>query len=94
MPTLLWIASVYGVMSIVTLAAYGIDKHQAERGNRRIRERTLHLLELAGGWPGAAVGQIFFRHKWRKFSYMVVFGFIVMVHVAAWIGVYHMAWLR
>jgi len=92
MPPLLWIASIYAIMSIVTFAAYGLDKHQAERGKRRISERTLHLLELMGGWPGAAVGQGFFRHKRRKFSYMVVFISIVFLHVMVWVGWSWMVW--
>ena len=61
MPILLWIATLYTAASLTTAAAYGIDKHQATHGRRRISERTLHLLELAGGWPGAAVAQVIFR---------------------------------
>ena len=90
MPPLLWIASIYIVMSVMTLAAYGFDKHRAERGTRRISERTLHLLELFGGWPGAALGQVVFRHKRRKFSYMAVFVGIVVLHLAAWVGWYRL----
>jgi uncharacterized membrane protein YsdA (DUF1294 family) len=84
MSPLLGIAAVYVVASLLTLIVYGIDKHQAMVGRRRIRERTLHLLELAGGWPGAALGQVLFHHKWRKFSYMAMFFGIVALHAAAW----------
>ena len=84
MSVLLWIASLYLAASLLTFAAYGIDKHQATRGQRRIRERTLHLLELAGGWPGAALGQLLFRHKCRKLTYRLVFAAIVTVHAVAW----------
>lgn len=82
------------IVSLVTFIAYGIDKHQAIIGKRRISEHTLHLLELFGGWPGAAVGQQLFRHKRRKFSYMVMFVGIVILHVAAWIEGYRMGWIR
>jgi uncharacterized membrane protein YsdA (DUF1294 family) len=41
-------------------------------------------MELLGGWPGGLAGQIFFRHKRRKVSYMVVFWGIVLIHVALW----------
>ena len=91
---LLWIASVYAIMSVVTFVAYGIDKRRAVLGKWRISEHTLHLLELAGGWPGAAVGQVLFRHKWRKLTYMVVFVGIVVLHVAAWGGCYWLEYLR
>jgi len=92
-PILFAIAAVYAVMSVVTFFAYGIDKRRAERGKRRIRERTLHLLELCGGWPGGALGQSFFRHKRQKLSYMLLFACIVIVHIAAWIGGGWMGWL-
>jgi uncharacterized membrane protein YsdA (DUF1294 family) len=82
------LAAIYAAMSVVTLVAYGIDKRRAILGKYRIRERTLHLLELLGGWPGAVVGQVWFRHKRRKLAYMVVFFGIIALHVAAWVGFY------
>ena len=39
MKTLLYI---YGIMSLVTLIAYAIDKNAAVRGKWRIQEMTLH----------------------------------------------------
>ena len=75
---------VYVAMSVVTFFAYGLDKRAAVRGRTRTRERTLHLLEALGGFPGALAGQAVFRHKRRKLSYMVVFWLIVVGHVAAW----------
>lgn len=80
----MWIAGGYALASCVTFCAYGLDKHRAIRGRRRIRERTLHAMEFLGGWPGAIVGQTVFRHKRRKLSYMVVFVGIIGVHAAAW----------
>jgi len=84
----LWIIGGYAVVSLVTFAAYGLDKRRAIRGRRRIPERTLHLLELLGGWPGALAGQTLFRHKRRKLSYMAVFAVIVVLHAAAWTAWY------
>lgn len=84
----MWIVAVYGLMSIVTFAAYGIDKRRARRGQWRIRERTLHVLALCCGWPGALAGQALFRHKRQKLGFMVVFGVIVAVHVLFWIVLY------
>ena len=79
-----WIAYTYATMSGLAFAVYGFGKHRAARGGVRVRERTLHLLELLGGWPGALLGQAILRHKRRKLSYMVVFVVIVGLHVAAW----------
>ena len=84
-------AAAYGVMSLITVAAYGADKTLARRGARRIRERTLHLLELTGGWPGALVAQQLFRHKRRKPSFFLVTWLIVAAHVGAWIWVWRSA---
>ena len=75
---------VYGVASIITFIAYGWDKRRASRGNRRTSEQTLHTLELLGGWPGALIAQRYFRHKWKKGSYMIAFWAIVAIHVATW----------
>ena len=91
MTLLLSIAAIYALVSVITFAAYGIDKRRAVHGKRRIRERTLHLLELAGGWPGAIAGQLLFRHKLRKFRYMIVFVAIGALHVAAWIECYQLS---
>ena len=85
MSPLLWIASLYAAMSLIAFAAYGIDKRRATQGRNRISERTLHVLELLCGWPGAAAGQLVFRHKLRKAGYMVVFVGIVALHFAAWV---------
>jgi uncharacterized membrane protein YsdA (DUF1294 family) len=69
----LQVLSVYCVLSIVTFAVYGLDKAAAKNGRRRTPENTLHLLSLAGGWPGALVAQRLFRHKNRKRSFRVAF---------------------
>lgn len=79
-PVLLPVA--YGVMSLVTFLMYAIDKGAAESGSRRVPEGRLHLFELLCGWPGALVGQQFFRHKTRKTSFQVVFWFYVTLNLA------------
>lgn len=71
----------YGLMSLVTIAAYSIDKGRAEKQLYRIPEKRLHLLELLGGWPGALLAQVFYRHKLQKLSYQAVFWAIVATHL-------------
>jgi uncharacterized membrane protein YsdA (DUF1294 family) len=69
-------------MSQVCLIAYGWDKRQAGNGGRRVSERTLYLLALLGGWPGALLGQRLFRHKTQKVRFRIVFWMVVLLHVA------------
>ena len=67
--------------SAVAFVMYGIDKRRAVKAKPRISERTLHLLALAGGWPGAYLGSRLFRHKTLKVSFRIVFWLTVAVHL-------------
>jgi len=70
------------VMSIAAFFTYGLDKWLAgSRYGRRVPERTLHWLELAGGWSGALVAQQLFRHKTRKWDFGLLFWTIVAIHL-------------
>jgi len=80
----LGIAAAYLLASAVAFALYGLDKHRATRGGRRVPERTLHLVEWFGGWPGAFAASAAFRHKTKKRGFRVVRALIVVVHLAAW----------
>ncbi|KAH7123653.1 hypothetical protein B0J11DRAFT_436035 [Dendryphion nanum] len=73
-----------GILSSVTFLNYGYDKMQARNNEWRIRETSLHILELLGGWPGALAGQHFFQHKTRKTSFQFVFWTIVLGWQGLW----------
>ena len=75
---------VYGAASFVALVAYAVDKRRAERGGWRVKESTLHWIELGGGWPGALLAMKLFRHKTRKFSFLLVTWAIVALHAVGW----------
>ena len=75
-PWLLW-AGLLGT-SLVTVIVYALDKHAAGRGARRTPEATLHLLGIAGGWPGALVAQGLLRHKTAKDSFQTTFWLTVV----------------
>ncbi len=74
----------YLITSIITFILTFRDKQQAVRQRARWAERTLHLWEFCGGWPGGLIGQRAFRHKTRKVSYQATFWCIVLLHLATW----------
>ena len=67
--------------SLLAVVFYGIDKRCAIRDKPRISERTLHLLSVGGGWPGAHLARMVFRHKTQKVSFRIVFWIIVILHL-------------
>ena len=75
------IFAIYLVVSLVTFAAYAMDKSAARKGAWRTQESTLHMLSLLGGWPGALVAQQKLRHKSRKQSFRLVFWFTVVLNI-------------
>ena len=80
---LLWLASVYGVASVVCFIVYAVDKSAAVQQRQRISERTLLLAGLACGWPGGLLAQRWLRHKTAKTSFQVAFWVSAVVNVAA-----------
>ena len=77
----------YLAASIITFLVYAVDKSAAKNGQWRTPESTLHLLGLAGGWPGALVAQKWLRHKSKKPSFQIIFWVSVVINCAAF------AWL-
>lgn len=78
------------IMSLVAFVAYGFDKRRAQRDGRRVPEKTLHLMALFGGWPGALMGQRVFRHKTQKISFRAVVWLCIALHVAVVGGVVYL----
>jgi uncharacterized membrane protein YsdA (DUF1294 family)/cold shock CspA family protein len=76
--------AIYAAMSLLTIWVYHRDKRAAQLGLWRTPERTLHLFEALGGWPGSFLAQLFYRHKLRKLSYQIVFWIIVAGHGFLW----------
>jgi len=81
-PPPLWLAGLYLGLSAVTFLVYAADKSAASRGAWRTPENTLHLLALAGGWPGALLAQQLLRHKSTKQPFRLVFWATVVLNVA------------
>lgn len=73
----------YVVVSCITFLAYFFDKVKAGQEQWRIREDTLQLLSLLGGWPGGLLAQRTFRHKTRKASFQFVYRTMIVLNCAA-----------
>ncbi len=78
----LWVGGLYAGLSSATYLAYAMDKSAANRGAWRTPESTLHMLALAGGWPGALLAQQILRHKSSKQPFRQVFWATVLLNVA------------
>jgi uncharacterized membrane protein YsdA (DUF1294 family)/cold shock CspA family protein len=83
-----WPPALFGYLglSIAAFVAYGLDKGAALSGRWRTPESTLHLLSLAGGWPGALLAQQILRHKTSKQSFITFFWVTVGLNVAAFVA--------
>ena len=79
------VAGAYLVISLTCFVAYAIDKSAARNGGWRTPERTLLLLGLACGWPGALLAQQWFRHKTTKRSFQQMFWVTVVLNIAGFL---------
>ncbi len=77
------VSLVLAALSLLCFALYYRDKRAASRGGWRTPEKTLHLVALLGGWPGAILGQQLLRHKTQKRSFRLVFWLTVLANVSA-----------
>jgi uncharacterized membrane protein YsdA (DUF1294 family) len=76
---LAWLAAI----NVVTAVAYAWDKLASRRrGARRVRERTLWLLCVAGGVGGAWLVFLGMRHKTLHRSFWLVQGVASVLWVA------------
>jgi uncharacterized membrane protein YsdA (DUF1294 family) len=72
----------YLALSLLSFVAYAIDKSAARKGEWRISENNLHLLDFLGGWPGGWLAQKFLRHKTGKASFQRIYWVTVVLHCA------------
>jgi len=78
-------------LSILTYIAYALDKSAASKGAWRTQESTLHLMALAGGWPGALIAQQKLRHKSRKQAFRFEFWITVLLNCGIFIWLFSKA---
>ncbi|SHO57010.1 DUF1294 domain-containing protein [Vibrio quintilis] len=79
----LFLIPLYLVLSLFTWLMYAWDKKAAQLGQWRTAENSLHLLALAGGWPGALLAQHQLRHKSRKQPFKTILWLTVLLNITA-----------
>jgi uncharacterized membrane protein YsdA (DUF1294 family)/cold shock CspA family protein len=88
-----WVGGAYLLFSLVCFHFYAADKAAAQvKGQRRVPEKTLLLLGLVGGWPGAIVAQQLRRHKSSKLSFRAAFWTTVLMNVLAFVLLSALLW--
>ncbi len=75
------VLTVYGGVSVFTFGVYAVDKSASKRRARRTPERTLHILGVMGGWPGALCARHWLRHKSTKRAFVRTFWITVTINV-------------
>lgn len=78
----------YFLLSLITFTAYAIDKSAAKKDKWRIPENTLHVLSIAGGWPGAMLAQKVLHHKTQKQNFLFVFRVTILLNVSLFLLLY------
>lgn len=78
----------YSAMSMASFIVCWLDKRAARQGAWRVPEKTLHLLALACGWPGALLGQQLLRHKSAKPEFLRVYWLMVMLNLTVFVLVF------
>ncbi len=85
-PYIAWLTA----WSIVTFAAYAIDKRQARRHGWRIPEVALHGLALVGGSIGGWIGLLGLRHKTRHPLFPLVLAVALTTQIVIGFMVVHL----
>jgi uncharacterized membrane protein YsdA (DUF1294 family) len=83
-----WVLPASFLLNLATFFAYWQDKYAAQKRRWRIKEDTLHLWSLAGGWGGAWFAQQVLRHKSVKASFRSMYWSTVVIHCAATAGIW------
>ncbi len=70
----------YVLVNIGAFALMGIDKKKAEKDKWRIKEHTLLVSSLIGGFIGYYIGMHHFHHKTKKMKFHICFFASLVLH--------------
>ena len=69
------------ILNLITFVIFGYDKFSAKNHKRRISENMLLSFTFFGGTIGALLGMLILRHKISKRSFLLKFGFVVLIQM-------------
>ena len=86
----------YSVLAVSVIGAVVCiyDKLAAQRGWKRVPERTLFFWALVGGGPGVYLTMLLIRHKTLHRSFMLGIPAIVLLQIVILIGIYNILYSR
>ena len=67
------------LINLATFLVFAWDKQRAMYQARRVPEKTLWLLSLAGGSLGAIIAMGLIKHKRKKMSFVLIMALIVLL---------------
>ena len=73
---------IFATWNIIVFFMYGLDKHKAKRGSRRINEKTLLFAAVFMGGTGALLGMYMFRHKTKHLKFTITIPFLAILNIA------------
>ncbi len=79
---LIIIGSYYAALNLLLFIFMAYDKHCAKADKRRLPEKRLLLLGLAGGMVGGLLGMKAFNHKTRKSYFSIIYILSIVLHIA------------
>lgn len=72
------------VINVTTFIFYVHDKRRSRIAGWRVKETTLQILSMLGGWPTAYLSMVLLRHKTRKTGFLVLYWVTVVAWVVGW----------
>lgn len=83
----LFIVAALLVVNVGSVFAIWWDKRRAKKDQWRIKESTLLVWALVGGWPGGIWAMRRFRHKTSKRSFIAKYVLVVLFNMALVVAV-------
>ena len=84
---LILICTGFLIVNFVSGVIIWVDKQRALKDELRVKEETLLVWALLGGWPGGILSMKCFRHKISKQPFIVKYLFAVTLNLGVTAGI-------